>query len=97
MPAGFPLWAGKQSEIYSAKALLRRQRGFYGNFRGPIETPETSYPTSKDFKPRGGTMPWISNIRHISMSFTVTQARPEAASLRQTGWRTKQRLIVLSA
>jgi hypothetical protein len=33
IPAGFPLLAGKQPDISSAKALLLRQRGFYVNFR----------------------------------------------------------------
>jgi len=74
IPAGFPLLAGKKPEIYSAKAQLRRQRGFYVNFRVLVETTESSYTFWKDFKHWVVTMPWITQIRHISMSFTVARA-----------------------
>jgi len=54
-----PFLAGKQPDIYYAKAQLRRQRGFYVNIRVPIETTESSYTPWKDFKHRVVTMPWI--------------------------------------
>jgi hypothetical protein len=74
IPAGFLLLAGKRPDISSAKARLRRQRGFYVNFQVLVETTESSYTSWEELKHLVVMMPWIPQISHISMSFTVAHA-----------------------